>query len=87
MAANTIAIRMLDAGPAAATSPIPPRGFLKLRMSTGTGFAQPKSGAPVNTAIVGNNTVPTQLICAIGSMVNLPRYFAVASPSLSAAFA
>ena len=45
-------------GPAAATNMKSRRGWRRLRMLTGTGFAQPISGRPVTIAISGRTMVP-----------------------------
>lgn len=74
-----------DAGPAKETIAISLRVFLKFKGFTGTGFAQPNNGRPVNVIIIGRITVPIMSICTMGLRVKRPRYFAVGSPNLSAA--
>ena len=55
--------------------------------STGTGFAQPISGAPVTIAISGNRIVPIGSACTIGLSEMRPSSRAVGSPSRSAVHA
>ena len=50
-------------------------------MLTGTGFAQPISGAPLIIAISGNRTVPMGSACTIGFSDTRPSSRAVGSPS------
>jgi hypothetical protein len=72
-----IARHRLEIGPAAALMAISRLGFLKFLVLIGTGFAQPtlKKSIEIN---------PNGLICLRGLRVNLPRFFAVVSPSLYA---
>ena len=57
---------------------MPALGFLKFRISTGTGFAQPKR----NSAIMIS---PIKSTCLSGLRLSRPIRFAVLSPSLYAA--
>ena len=56
-------------------------GSRRFRMSTGTGFAQPISGAPVTIAIKGKRTVPMGSMCTAGLSDSRPSNRAVGSPS------
>src|SRR5687767_627264 len=56
-------------------------GSRRFRMSTGTGFAQPISGAPVTMAINGKRRVPMGSTCTAGLSDSRPSNRAVGSPS------
>ena len=64
-------------GWAKAVSAMPRLGCLKLRILTGTGFAQPN----LNTTIMRRPKISR---CLMGLSVSLPISFAVLSPSLYA---
>ena len=72
----------LDKGPAAEINRLSRLGFLKLKGFTGTGFAQPKGGAPMMIRITGSRMVPTGSMWAMGFKVILPKAWAVGSPIL-----
>ena len=69
----------LDNGPAAAVHAMPFLGFLKYLALMGTGFAQPM---PRNIM----DRVPKGLKCFMGFSDILPRFLAVGSPNLYAAY-
>ena len=71
---------MFAAGPASAVRAMPHLGFLKLRGSVETGFAQP---TPANTM----HNVPSRSKWAKGFSESRPCRFAVSSPSSHAASA
>ena len=66
-----------DIGPAAATFIISVRGFLKNRLSTGTGLAHPKPTKSIIKDPIGSK-------CAMGFKDSLPILAAVLSPHLCA---
>ena len=68
------------AGPASAVRAMPHFGFLKLRGSVETGFAQP---TPANTM----HSVPSRSKCLSGLSESRPSRLAVSSPSSQAASA
>ena len=75
-----------EAGPAAATQAMSCLGCLKLRQSTGTGFAQPNTKPPGNSSInPGTRIVPIGSMCFKGFSVNRPSISAVRSPKWRAA--
>ena len=49
-------------------------------MATGTGLAQPKTGAPVSASTTGTTTEPNGSMCLIGLRVSRPARLAVSSP-------
>ena len=69
---------ILAAGPASAVRIMPFLTFLKYRVVTGTGLAQPN---PVKIIRMEPNTSR----CGRGLRVSRPRFLAVGSPSLSLA--
>jgi len=60
---HNIAIKKLDAGPAAATHNMSFLGLRKRPKSTGTGFAQPNRMPPSKIVIAGNKIVPKGSMC------------------------
>ncbi len=58
--------------------------FLKLRGSTGVGFAHPNIGKWLNARIAGSRTVPTGSMCLMGFNVTRPSMRAVGSPQREA---
>ncbi len=83
-----IANNKFAVGPAIATKTEWSLGFLKLRIFTGTGFAQPnKNGNCVIIINNGRTKVPNGSACFKGFNVNLPNILAVGSPKRSAAAA
>ena len=74
----TYASTTFETGPASAVSAMPRLGFLKFRMSTGTGFAQPKRKIAIMMR-------PARSTCLRGFSVSRPIRFAVGSPSRYAA--
>lgn len=77
------AIKKFVAGPARDTIAISFLPSLKLNPSTGTGFAAPKiTGEPDSIKIKGKAILIIGSIWGLGSRVNLPKSFAVGSPSL-----
>lgn len=79
------AIRKFVKGPASETKAISFLGSLKLKGSTGTGFAAPKTtGDPLNKRIRGKRILIIGSMWGIGLSVSLPRSLAVGSPSLFA---
>lgn len=74
----------LENGPANETIASSRKWFLKFLLSTGTGFAQPISAIPVEKDASGIMYVPIISACLNGLRVNLPKFFAVLSPSFDA---
>ena len=80
-----IAIKTLVRGPAKETSAMSFLPSLKLKGSTGTGFAAPIiMGEPEIKRIRGRAMLIIGSICFLGSRVSLPARRAVGSPSRSA---
>jgi hypothetical protein len=80
---NTEKIKF-ESGPANETIASSIKGFLKFFLSTGTGLAHPINANPDAKAANGIITLPIRSICLKGFIVNLPKFFAVSSPSLFA---
>jgi hypothetical protein len=72
-------------GPAAATAIIPSRGLSSRCFFTGTGLAQPNTGAPASASRPGRITVPNGSTWRMGLSERRRCSFAVGSPSASAA--
>ena len=68
------------AGPAKDTSTDWFRGWRRRLMATGTGLAQPKTGAPVSARTTGTTIDPKGSMCLIGLRVSRPARLAVSSP-------
>src|SRR4051812_31041907 len=67
-------------GPASATRIMWTRGLRIRRATTGTGFAQPNTGAPLTARNSGRTTVPIGSTWRIGLRLSRPRRRAVGSP-------
>ena len=86
MIVDTYASTKFEAGPARAVMAMPCLGFLKYRISTGTGFAQPNKRLepPLrrlpSSRTPGTRSVPTGSMCRIGLIVTRPSTQAVRSP-------
>ncbi len=81
---NTTEKIKFESGPANETTASFFKGSLKFLRSTGTGLAQPINANPDAKEASGIITLPTISICLKGFNVNLPKFFAVASPHLFA---
>ena len=81
---NKTANKKFENGPAKETTASAFNGSLKLRLSIGTGLAQPISAKPEANAAIGISTDPMRSICLSGFNVNLPNFLAVSSPYLFA---
>ena len=57
------------------------RGLRSRRAITGTGLAQPKTGAPLTARISGSAIVPTGSTCRTGLRLSRPFLRAVGSPN------
>jgi hypothetical protein len=68
-------------GPASATSIMCSRGLRMLAATTGTGLAQPNTGAPLIASTSGNATVPMGSTWRIGLGLSRPSSLAVGSPN------
>lgn len=82
-----IANKMLVKGPARETKAMSFLPSLRLKGSTGTGFAAPIiMGEPEIRSIRGRAILIRGSICFLGFRVSLPMSLAVGSPSLSATY-